>query len=545
MLLAAAFDAKMPAGTSEDQAGGGRAGRRRGQAANFTNRLVFMHLQIVVAFVLLLWWLTHGGSAVVTHPAWVLAIVWGKVPLFAGVAWIVQRSALLRLQANRSKPQQPLTYYHWGMFALRMMILGCVVVDLFLTRWPDLLLAVPVLGAIPGVAALCALAPYFVTLIATLWVVFPMERASRNMSVGPARWTKSQYIVFHIRHQMLIVSLPLSIIVVAYVATRDYGDWLARKFGFAGAPDVTLGAVAVAVFVLAPVMLRFIWPTSPLPDGPLRGKLLDLCERIGLNVREILVWHSGGVMVNAAVMGLFPRVRYILLSDALLDVMSDKEIEAVFGHEAGHVRHHHIQYFLLFALISTLIVSGLIEVLVRVWDPGNPAGSLTNDEIQLIGLLAAVPLWGILFGWISRRFERQADTFGAMCATPVKDEPPCRLPCPVHDDPGRPPEGAICSTGASVFLEALRKVAVLNGIPPEERSWRHSSIASRMRFLTRLSGDPVLSRRFHRLVRWIKLGLVVGCIGGGLVAAWYVWGQPDHREQVIRALTAPLRRLGQ
>ena len=95
-----------------------------------------------------------------------------------------------------------------------------------------------------------------------------------------------------------------------------------------------LGLVAVAIFLASPVLLRRIWSTTPLPDGPLRTKLLKLCNRIGLRVAEILIWHTDGVMVNAAVVGLVPRMRYILLSDTLLEAMTEDEIEAVFGHEA-------------------------------------------------------------------------------------------------------------------------------------------------------------------------------------------------------------------
>ena len=79
---------------------------------------------------------------------------------------------------------------------------------------------------------------------------------------------------------------------------------------------------------------------------------------MGLNYRRILIWESDGMVVNAAVMGLFRPVRYILLSDGLLEMMDDAKIEAVFGHEAGHVKCRHIEFYLLFAVLSMLIVGG-------------------------------------------------------------------------------------------------------------------------------------------------------------------------------------------
>ena len=40
-----------------------------------------------------------------------------------------------------------------------------------------------------------------------------------------------------------------------------------------------------------------------------------------------------------------PHVRYILLSDLLLERMDDEQIEAVFAHEVGHVVHRHMAWY--------------------------------------------------------------------------------------------------------------------------------------------------------------------------------------------------------
>jgi STE24 endopeptidase len=70
-----------------------------------------------------------------------------------------------------------------------------------------------------------------------------------------------------------------------------------------------------------------------------------------------------------------------------------------------------------------------------------------------------------------------------------------------------------------VFTGALHDVAVLNGIPAEARSWRHSSIASRSRFLHALAQDPVRTQRFERAVQAIKAGILVSAVVSGAWAA--------------------------
>jgi hypothetical protein len=61
---------------------------------------------------------------------------------------------------------------------------------------------------------------------------------------------------------------------------------------------------------------------------------------------------------------------------------------------------------------------------------------------------------------------------------------------------------------ANVFANALARVAILNGTPLEARSWRHSSISSRMKFVRKIADDPEMRVAFLRSVRIIKLTIL-------------------------------------
>src|SRR4029079_2938405 len=114
------------------------------------------------------------------------------------------------------------------------------------------------------------------------------------------------------------------------------------------------------------------------------------------------------MVVSAAVMGLFAPVRYILLSDGLLEIMDDQKIEAVFGHEAGHVKHRHIEFYLLFAIFSMLLVGGFFEFVqrgIRHWPGLIPQTPQLQDYLQVAAVGAIIAVWGLGFGAISRRFE--------------------------------------------------------------------------------------------------------------------------------------------
>ena len=90
-----------------------------------------------------------------------------------------------------------------------------------------------------------------------------------------------------------------------------------------------------------------------------------------------------------------------LLSDGLLSTMSQRQVEAVFGHEAGHARRHHLLYFGVFSILSMLVVGGVLELLIRVFHVG--VGPL--NIVALGGMLAT---WRVAFGYLSRKFERGA-----------------------------------------------------------------------------------------------------------------------------------------
>jgi len=504
-----------------------------------------MQLQTLIAFALVflrsdqeLGWPMFGDREI----AWTLSLVAVQAVVIVVASLWACRAALRTLAGNRDRPGTAQQFHHRATVFLRAFVIASFAVDILATRWPDICYSPGYSPWLRIVGDLCALLPYTAGLMAVWWLAYPVDRALREqvLAVGApdgdglrSIWSRRQYVAFNVRHHILVVGVPIALILYVSNLTRGYASQIRRlAFDWQYAPDALLGVVALAVFVIAPLMLRYIWTTEPLAHGPLRSNLEQLCERIGLRCRNILIWKSRGMMVNAAVMGLVPRVRYVLLSDGLLETMSDRQVEAVFGHEAGHVWHHHIEFFLLFAFVTMLLVSAVMEWLART----TPHLSLTT--VQALGGVATLLLWGVGFGWISRRFERQADLFGALCVTPTADE--CTVPCSVHLEPGGgdecgtgilpvearakslcDPGPRVCATAAALFASALDRVAVLNGIPHEERNWRHSSIANRVRFLTSLANDPNRAIRFDRLVRRTKTMLLVTSVVGAVLAIYY------------------------
>jgi STE24 endopeptidase len=354
---------------------------------------------------------------------------------------------------------------------------------------------------------------------------FPFEQAVRwqveqelMLAGRPVRagWTLGQYLDFQVRSNFLFRALPLAIILFFQDAAGILGTAFAPAIQrlLAGwnltvtleeaptyAATAILPPVAVVVFFLAPVMLVRVWRTRRLGDGELRTRLEGLCRKIGVRFREILVWDTHGVVVNAGVMGVHRSVRYVLISDALLEQMDDAQVLGVLGHEAGHVVHHHIAYLGLFSLALMLLVTVPASVAADKAELVSPYA-----EVLLLALLLGV--WGPALGWLSRRFERQADLFGAWCsgldaqdhAAGYGDVPPAKL-------------------GAPLFAAALENVARLNGVPRETRSLTHGSIAARVSFLLDWAEAGGGRAAFDRSVSRLKLIIWAALIAGVALVA--------------------------
>lgn len=397
-----------------------------------------------------------------------------------------------------------------------------------LTPWVPLVRGIWRLDRLPLVGDLVLIAPFGLSILAGWVALYPSERYIRAAAMrqrvadGLAPrpiWGMLGYLVYRLRHQVLVVAAPmLPVLVLRYFLEGRRGT-INAALGVSWGADALLGVSVSIILLFAPLIVRYVWVTQRLPQGELRERLERQCARIGLRYREILVWDSQGLIVNAAVMGFVAPVRYIMLSDGLIESMGPRQIEAVFGHEAGHVRHYHLQFFALFAALSMLVVGGLLEVVVRLL---NLDAAATQGALQLAAMAGMLVVWAVGFGWVSRQFERQADIFGVRAIT--ADIETCAARCPIHAADGLSRdamrEPVLCLSAAQLFGAMLLRIADLNGIPREAHSWRHGSIQNRCELVAKLAERPAEVARFDRRLLTIKWGMALATLGGTLVAAW-------------------------
>jgi STE24 endopeptidase len=266
----------------------------------------------------------------------------------------------------------------------------------------------------------------------------------------------------------------------------------------------------VGVFISLPWILRLVLALEPLPAGPLRERLEAAARRMKFRCSNILLWNTHGHVANAMVAGILPAPRYVLLTDRLVSELTPDEVEAVFGHEIGHVRHRHMLYYTGFLLAGIWVVAGL-------WN----FAKLDTQVVKVPFTLSVAAYVFVFFGFLSRRCERQADVFG--CRTMSCGRPDC----PGHETVLVADGGGLCPTGIKTFISALEKVAVVNGIhrqrPGWLQSWQHSTIGRRVEFLQQVLFEPAVEKHFQRRVYFVKWALLLGLIAA-LLLLGYIQG---------------------
>jgi Zn-dependent protease with chaperone function len=384
--------------------------------------------------------------------------------------------------------------------------------------------------------------PYFLILFGCWLIYYDAERALHRTALPPPSgrfWSRAGYFTNNLRQLALLVCLPVGL----FVAQQS----LARAAPGTAKEDwyrVASVAVVPVLILFMPLVIKPLLGLRTLPAGPLRDRLQVVADRLHFRCTDFLLWPTHGAAANAMIVGLLPRVRYVIFTDRILEEMPPDELEAVFGHEVGHAKHGHIWYYALFLVLSmAVIAAGLVLV-------GDSLSSTITPEtarqfksyfrwLTLVPVAVAAGYVFLVFGFLSRRCERQADVYGCRAVS-------CGNPgCTGHDaDTVYPPHAAgLCPTGIRTFTRALERVGYVNGITgPEERdgrrsvgglvravlgwlrAWQHSTMPRRIAFLLSLIDDPARERRFQLGVKVLRWGLVVGLVAAlavlGTAAGW-------------------------
>jgi STE24 endopeptidase len=236
------------------------------------------------------------------------------------------------------------------------------------------------------------------------------------------------------------------------LSTQDLGGWLSDRLRSVGVGAVIAAISAVAFFAIVrwqprswwwigwaaftilTALLAFIGPVviaplfnrfEPLPEGPLRARVLGLAQKADVDVGEVLVADASrrSTAENAYVAGV-GATRRIVLYDTLLRDGREGETAYVVAHELGHQVEGHVVKNLAVASAGLLVAFATLAWLAgweRVWTWAGATG--VHDLRALPVLVLFSILLGVagmpVLGSISRSFEARADEI----AVELTDDP--------------------------------------------------------------------------------------------------------------------------
>ena len=208
-----------------------------------------------------------------------------------------------------------------------------------------------------------------------------------------------------------VISLMLSL-AIAFLLAGLHG-WLGD--GLIILLAVVLFAFSLLISFLFPVLSRVGNKFTPLEEGELRTKLMELLTAHGYHVRDIKVMDASRrtTKLNAYFTG-FGSSKTIVLFDNLVNAMTTEEICAVFAHELGHGLHKDVLKMQVMNSVNFLLMAVAAWISVRELGLHQAFGF---DEINygfayvLMGVLLSLiqPLTSLFMNAYSRQAEYRAD----------------------------------------------------------------------------------------------------------------------------------------
>lgn len=210
-------------------------------------------------------------------------------------------------------------------------------------------------------------------------------------------------------------SVALGLVLSIALAGLIYlGHMLTGNFMIIALVVVLLGFTLLISF-LFPYLSRIGNKFTPLEDGELKEKLMELLTKHGYTVRAIEVMDASRrtTKSNAYITG-FGKTKTIVLYDNLITSMTTDEICAIFAHELGHGLHKHVlkmQFLNVGYLIILATAIWLTVITPEIYTDFGFEGINYGYSYILTGIAIGVlqPAINLVINAVSRSHEYAAD----------------------------------------------------------------------------------------------------------------------------------------
>jgi Zn-dependent protease with chaperone function len=256
---------------------------------------------------------------------------------------------------------------------------------------------------------------------------------------------------------------------------------------------------ALGLLALAPHAIARVWGVTKLGPGPLQSQILRVLAAHRVRAQGPSVLASKEGEANALVLGAFWPSRYLLFTGPLLERLPASQLDAVVAHEVAHIKLHHMPWLLVAAVAAMLTGAwaglglGQAAVALGLALQWNTLTILGATQAATLATLLGLALGLVALGFVSRRFEWQADAFAVRHLS--REE---LASAQMHAS------SLITARAAHTVRDMLQSVAQANGFSTSRPDFRHGSIEHRQTRALALIGLPSKTLPIDRTVLAIK-----------------------------------------
>jgi heat shock protein HtpX len=216
-----------------------------------------------------------------------------------------------------------------------------------------------------------------------------------------------------LRLATIVAGIAIALIaglVISIVANQFFN--LSYSYDFLGIILIIVFIMDIAQYLLSPYIIGKMYHLKKvnLQDASLSwlyASLQQVCSYNNQKVPDLYIAETP--MANAFAYGSILSGRRMAITHGLLRILNKDEIEAVMGHEIGHLKHHDIALLLAIGLIPTLIFYFGYSM---IFTGGRKGG---NGSIFLVALamMGVSFVFSIMILGVNRMRESYADVNSA------------------------------------------------------------------------------------------------------------------------------------
>lgn len=278
----------------------------------------------------------------------------------------------------------------------------------------------------------------------------PAQRAVEWFERVPGGWAvRAALLAVIVSAVLTVTAIPLGY-VFGYalqhawgLSNQGIGDWIGDRARSAAVAAVIAAVAAIAffgvvrwqprtwwlwgwaVFTILTAALSFLWPVliaplfnrfTPLPEGSLRTRVLELADEAEVDVGEVYVIDASrrSSIENAYVAGL-GSTKQMVLFDTLIEADDEDATAFVVAHELGHQVEGHVLKNVVIASAGLLVGFGVLAWLagrptILSWVGASGISDLRVLPAVLLFVLVANVVALPVQNYLSRRFEARADS---------------------------------------------------------------------------------------------------------------------------------------